>query len=287
MEKYSIAEKLSALRLERGLTQEAFATAIGVSNKTVSKWENGTSEPDVSAIRAIAEYYGVSLDYIFSLKDNEPDTQETLRGEFKGLTKKETYLKAFEICESIVPACFQNMSQDIGIETEDAIPAPGHRMHISSDHFYTTTVKSDEINMSVTLLRNKANFKWLRDSEVQNKLWRLFNFLCNPSVLRIISFIHSTACPANFTAEYMAQLSGVDGGNTEAVASLLNEACELKLISKRLAHMRTGDLTIYEAYGNGNILVLLSLAHDVFTNSLCFSHSIGGTCKMIEGGRDE
>ena len=287
MEKYSIAEKLCALRLERGMTQEAFAAAIGVSNKTVSKWENGTSEPDVSAIRAIAEFYGVSLDYIFSLKDGKPDTLEALRGEFKGLSREKAYLKAFEICEDIVPACFQIMAEANEDKTSCAIPKPGHRMHISSDHFYTTTVKSDEVNMSVTLLKNKANFKWLRDREVQDKLWRLFNFLCNPSALQIISHIHSNTFPVNFTAEYLAQLSGIDGGNTEAVASLLDEACELELISKRIAHMRTGDVTVYEAYGNGNILVLLSLAHDVFTNSRCFSHSIGGSCKMIEGGNNK
>lgn len=287
MEKYSICEKLCSLRTGRGLTQEAFAAGIGVSNKTVSKWENGTTEPDITSLRAIAEFYGVSLDYIFGLKDSELDTLQTLRGEFNGLTKEESFLKAFEICEAIVPASFQNMSGDGEPETMRVIPEPGHRMHVSSDHFYTSTVKTDEINMSVTLLRNKANFEWLRDREVQDKLWRLFNFLCNPSVLRMISFIHSTACPCNFTAEYMAKLSGTCGGNTEEVASLLDEACELELISKRCAHMRYGDVTVYEAYGNGNILVLLSLAHDVFANNKCFSHSIGGTCKMIEGGREK
>ena len=38
-----IAEKLSLLRIAKGVTQDEVAQSLSVSNKTVSKWENGVS----------------------------------------------------------------------------------------------------------------------------------------------------------------------------------------------------------------------------------------------------
>ncbi len=40
-----ITEKLTELRNAKGVTQEDVAKSLSVSNKTVSKWENGTSVP--------------------------------------------------------------------------------------------------------------------------------------------------------------------------------------------------------------------------------------------------
>ncbi|MBR3751424.1 MAG: helix-turn-helix transcriptional regulator [Clostridia bacterium] len=39
-----IAEKLAALRISNGVTQEDVAQSLSVSNKTISKWENGCTQ---------------------------------------------------------------------------------------------------------------------------------------------------------------------------------------------------------------------------------------------------
>ncbi len=64
----SISDKILKLRKDRGLSQEAFAEALGVSRQSVSKWESGAAFPDTDKIIAISELYGVSTDYI--LKGN-------------------------------------------------------------------------------------------------------------------------------------------------------------------------------------------------------------------------
>lgn len=63
---------LAALRKARGMTQQEAAEQLGVSNKTVSKWENGAGLPDITVLPALAELYGVTADDIL--------TGETLRG---------------------------------------------------------------------------------------------------------------------------------------------------------------------------------------------------------------
>ena len=53
---------LAALRKNAGMTQQEVADRLGVSNKTVSKWESGGGFPDIAIFPALAELYGVTAD---------------------------------------------------------------------------------------------------------------------------------------------------------------------------------------------------------------------------------
>ncbi|HOG00691.1 MAG: anaerobic benzoate catabolism transcriptional regulator [Firmicutes bacterium ADurb.Bin248] len=66
-----LGRKIRALRVERGMTQETFAEALGVTPQAVSKWENGVSAPDISMLPAISVSFGVTIDELFSLSDGE------------------------------------------------------------------------------------------------------------------------------------------------------------------------------------------------------------------------
>lgn len=44
------------------MTQEELADSVGVSRQTLSKWETGESLPDIEKSRALAEFFGVTLD---------------------------------------------------------------------------------------------------------------------------------------------------------------------------------------------------------------------------------
>ena len=55
---------LASLRKGRDMTQQQVADILGVSNKTVSKWESGAGLPDIGALPALAALYGVTADDI-------------------------------------------------------------------------------------------------------------------------------------------------------------------------------------------------------------------------------
>lgn len=61
----SIAENIARLRKARGMTQECMAEMIGVSSQTISKWETGTTWPDVSLLPIIADLFGVTIDALY------------------------------------------------------------------------------------------------------------------------------------------------------------------------------------------------------------------------------
>lgn len=60
LDKTSIAETLKENRIRCNMTQEFVAEQLGVSRQAVSKWENGTSDPNTSNLIALAKLYGTS-----------------------------------------------------------------------------------------------------------------------------------------------------------------------------------------------------------------------------------
>lgn len=65
-----IGKQIRALRIRRGVTQEAMAQQLGVSPQAVSKWERGTATPDIAMLPALSVYLGVSIDELFSLSED-------------------------------------------------------------------------------------------------------------------------------------------------------------------------------------------------------------------------
>ena len=65
----TVGEKIRNLREEKGLTQPELAKLVGVSNGTVSFWENGENEPKASYVRKLATVFEVTSDYLLGLED--------------------------------------------------------------------------------------------------------------------------------------------------------------------------------------------------------------------------
>ena len=63
------SQRLKELRMERSVGQVALAASIGVSKAVVSMWETGKREPSMTSLIALANFYGVSIDYIVGLTD--------------------------------------------------------------------------------------------------------------------------------------------------------------------------------------------------------------------------
>lgn len=61
MNQQKIGEFLKHLRKDKGLTQEQLAEEFGVSSRSVSRWENGNTMPDISIIIELADFYDVDI----------------------------------------------------------------------------------------------------------------------------------------------------------------------------------------------------------------------------------
>jgi transcriptional regulator with XRE-family HTH domain len=61
--------RLSALRQERGFSQEALAELVGVSRQAVARWESGSSVPELEKLVALGAVFGVTLDSLVKDED--------------------------------------------------------------------------------------------------------------------------------------------------------------------------------------------------------------------------
>lgn len=76
MNQTAIGSYIARKRREQNLTQEQLAQQLGVSNKTISKWENGTCMPDYSIIQKLCDAIHVTLP---ELMDGEDAAEDSVR----------------------------------------------------------------------------------------------------------------------------------------------------------------------------------------------------------------
>ena len=70
----TFSEKISALRKQKGWSQEELAEKLMVTRQAVSKWESAQSMPDLDKLVQLSEALGVSTDYL--LMGSEPSKEE-------------------------------------------------------------------------------------------------------------------------------------------------------------------------------------------------------------------
>ena len=70
MDTLKIGKFIAKKRKEKNMTQEELARILGVTNKTVSRWENGNYMPDLSLLKPLSETLGISLNALLSGEDD-------------------------------------------------------------------------------------------------------------------------------------------------------------------------------------------------------------------------
>ena len=76
MDQQKIGTFLKQLRQERQLTQENLAEIMCVTNRSVSRWENGVNLPDLPTLIQLADFYGVELRELLD-GERKPDAMNT------------------------------------------------------------------------------------------------------------------------------------------------------------------------------------------------------------------
>lgn len=74
-------EKLRELRKERKLSMKEFGEVFGLSESTISLYENGKREPDISTLIKFAEFFNTSVDVLLGIQEDNPN--DVLTGEYR------------------------------------------------------------------------------------------------------------------------------------------------------------------------------------------------------------
>lgn len=100
MDQIKVGAFLKDLRKEKEITQEQLAEELGVSGRTISRWETGKNMPDISLLVEIAEFFDVSIPEIIkgerkseNMKEETKEVVETISDYAKA--EKEQLIKSF------------------------------------------------------------------------------------------------------------------------------------------------------------------------------------------------
>lgn len=133
-----LCEKIKALRKEKNISQEVLANYLGVSFQAVSKWETGSTMPDVTMIPAIASFFRVSTDELFDFN----------------LYEMEKAVK--EICDEAYKYRFTDVEKSEQILREGLRRFPGNDI-ILNNLLYTLDYReraNEVINLCKTLIES-------------------------------------------------------------------------------------------------------------------------------------
>ena len=74
--KIQVGQNIRFLRHKRKVSQEDLAETMGVTVQAISKWETGKANPDLALLPKLAEYFGVTIDYLFFVNQSENTLSE-------------------------------------------------------------------------------------------------------------------------------------------------------------------------------------------------------------------
>lgn len=100
------SNRLISLRKERGYTQEEIAQILQKKRSTIAGYETGGKEPDMQAICTLAQYFGVTTDYLLGYSNERSHTESVF---FNDTIQFETHFDALpDTMRPVVANCFAN-----------------------------------------------------------------------------------------------------------------------------------------------------------------------------------
>jgi len=107
MDQIKIGEFISKKRKEKKITQSELAEKLMISDRAVSKWENGICLPDAANMQELCNILGITINDLFSgevvdMKDNEKKLEENLLEMTKLKEQRDKELLTLEIFIGII-----------------------------------------------------------------------------------------------------------------------------------------------------------------------------------------
>ena len=138
MDNYITGATIKRLRENKGMTQDQLAQKIFVSNKTVSKWENGHGLPDISLMEPLTKALNISVIELFS--GNE------VRNKNRAFNMKKIQFYTCPVCGNVIQATGEAIISCCGITLppleveEDVESTVTHQLHIETveDEYYVS-----------------------------------------------------------------------------------------------------------------------------------------------------
>ena len=230
---YNLGETIAKLRKEAGMTQEALANLLGVSSQAVSKWETGTTMPDVLMLPLIADAFGTNVDALYGRKSRSLKMQLT-----KDNLPEEMYKSFLEDMQHF----WSNFDNDKDVDcvekaktTREMLKTYKNAQTMVYSHTEGKGVYAD-CDIALIFNKDKKEIKSLFEDETS---WKVLKLFCEGETRNVFKFVLENR-NKSYTSSFIAAKCGID---VEKVDVALQNLLELNLVAR--SDVETGDGTMY------------------------------------------
>jgi len=220
----SFAKQLLQLRKKKGITQEQLAGVLGVSAQAVSKWENG-SYPEGDLLPKLADYFEVSIDFLYGREKKELTTEQRVIEELKKINFFDTSSEAQNFFDKALEIAWA-MQTSPWVEIEESYPRPHFEIAkgvtsslLCSVQGFSYMRLNEDLEYYFALKEPKEGFgKRLAPDE---RLAKAFAFLGDLDHLKIIHFLLGLKNVECVEAAVIAKKLGIPKKKVEEALSTL------------------------------------------------------------------
>ncbi len=292
--------RLAEERKARGYTQKQVADALGISDRTYSKWETGENEMDVSALCRLAEFYETSPAIFFPSDKQRPEgVRKALAAMSPGEAAKSWFKLHADAFLGMFDASNAWYREDPtrqfvygeplpGLEAP-AIPAElagrpgGEAVRCSFDcpDLMGLIAAGKDANLSLLMLPHEDKYAWM-ESEAE-RLEALFRTLSLPGAGKCLRFLLAQGPGRYFSAPYLAGKAGADPEEAEV---FLRAAAAQHLAMTQTVRREGREETLYCAFFQSELVGILTLAYLMLTRAGRYAR-MGGTGGRLPSAADE
>ena len=285
--------RLAEERKARGYTQKQVADALGISDRTYSKWETGENEMDVSSLCRLAEFYEASPAVFFPSEGLKP---EGVREALGALEPREAAQRWFHFhYEAVMAEMREDSTFYLRREPWAVIPdnpseqrgqAPNSLTTFAFPNLSAIFAAGEDMNLSLLLEPAEQGFSWLVSEQAE--LGAIFRVLGMPGALPCLHFLLRQPNTDLFSVPYLA---GKAGASQEEIAAFLEAARPLGLCVAQMVHRNGQEEKLYRSFGPLPLLGLFAAAKLLLrrdeANLRRYSHQIGSfTPPIYEKGEN-
>ena len=229
----SIGERIAYFRKSKGMTQEALAKTFGISTQAVSKWETGTTMPDILLLPVIADLFDTSIDSLFGVKQKDKAitlTRENIHEEMHG----QFFLKMQELWVGF-NGNYDDNTEENAKEAREYIKEHKDNQTLVLSNFEGNGVYADA-DIAITFNKDKNEITELFDND---EAWTVLKRFADGETRSVFKFILHNSEKA-FTSSLIAAKINIE---IKTVERALDNLLCMKLIKRD--DVDTGDGIIY------------------------------------------
>ena len=278
--KNDFCRRLSALRKNKGTTQKELAAALGISDKTYSRWETGDSLPDLGQLCALAGILSVSPIYLLS-GDFGGSEQAFIDSCYDNLTPDDCISKTFELQFYTVRGLAKQSCRGNGSWSDVNPKIPPNRVTPHNTNCITAFAAPDtyhmmyngsDANIALSLMPAEDKNRWLISE--RGRLSDYLSLIGDKDFLCCLRYMLSADFSMKYSASYLAEKAGLTADRT---ADLLDRAASLGICAFQEVNVGTRSVRLYFTEADHTLSAILTLAYlslpDREKNGHCYWHS--------------